>query len=577
MDAANPQTQDKPLPPAATDSTGSRARNSRRLFVPLQEFGRGLWRELVMLPQLLGPRQPGLPATFWRSLSYFNFYRLVVAGSFIFTALVFGYSLFGAMDRRLFWWGSVSYLLTAVFFAFIIRRRRPYFTLQLTLQVFADIVLLVILMHASGGIGSGLGLLLLASLAAAGFISRGRLALFYAALASIAVLLEQTLQVLNNAADAMQYAQAGLLSVGYFATAWVAHTLAGYALASEQLAQQRGIDIANLAQVNQLVLQDMQDGVMVVDDKGVIRQRNSQSEKLLAIHLRDDREVLLQDYAPALAERLRRWKAGSHAVVEPIPVSPSRMLGARFVGVGRNKPVGTVIFLEDLSRIQAEARQLKLAALGRLTANIAHEIRNPLSSISHAAELLQEEPAHSPTQERLLQIIRDNTQRLDRMVQEVLKLNRRDRAIREAINPAHFLHTFINDFCQIEKISPNLLQMEIRTQRQLLFDRSHLNQVMWNLTRNALRHGQRRQNSIRYSVNNGASEDTVRWDVMDDGPGVAPQVRSQLFEPFFTTAASGTGLGLYIAREVCEANGATLDYVDGSGCGHFTILCKAKL
>jgi two-component system sensor histidine kinase PilS (NtrC family) len=489
---------------------------------------------------------------------------------------MFGHSLFGTVDRRLFWWASLVYLVTGILFHFIIRRRRPYFTLQLTLQVFADIVFLSILMHASGGISSGLGLLLLASLAAAGLISRGRLALFYAELASIAVLLEQTLQVLNNAADITQHAQTVMLSVGYFAIAWLAHMLARYTLISEQLAQQRGIDLANLAQVNQLVLQDMQDGVLVVDNKGVIRQHNSQSEKLLGVILRDDREALIKDYVPELAERMQRWMADPYASIEPMPASGSRLVGVRFVSVGQAKPVGTVIFLEDFSRFQAQAQQLKLAALGRLTANIAHEIRNPLSSISHAAELLQEEPVHNPTQERLVRIIRDNTQRLDRMVQEVLKLNRRDRTIREAINPATFLRTFVDDFCQIEHIPANLFQLEIQTERHVLFDRSHLNQVMWNLTRNAVRHSQRRQNSVRIGVHLGQAEATVEWDVIDDGPGVAREARSQLFEPFFTTVASGTGLGLYIAREICEANGAALDYVEGSDGAHFTILCKVK-
>jgi two-component system sensor histidine kinase PilS (NtrC family) len=538
---------------------------------------RKLWQELATLPQLLSAQQSEHPAAFWRSLFYFNFYRLAVAITFILTAGFFGHTLFGSLNRGLFWRGSIIYVLFGIFCHFTISARRPHFALQLSLQVFGDIVFLVVLMYASGGITSGLGLPLLASLAAAGLISRGRLTLFYAALASIGVLLQQTLQVLQGHEDSTQYVQAGMLSIGYFATAWLAHTLAKYTLASERLALQRGIDLANLAQVNQLVIQDMQDGVLVVDEKGAIRQHNSQAERLLGALPRERKGMLFHEYAPALAQQLERWRKQPDVAIEPLAVTRTRLIGARFVAVGDSYPLGTVIFLEDLSRVQAQAKQLKLAALGRLTANIAHEIRNPLSSISHAAELLREESEHTETQARLLEIISDNAQRLDRMVHDVLKLNRRDRALGENIKLVNFLRTFVEEFCRNENIPAHILKLECGTQRAVFFDRSHLNQVMWNLCRNALRYCQRREGSIRLvAAGSGTSKDTVRLDVIDDGPGVPPELRSQLFEPFFTTAASGTGLGLYIAREICDANRASLDYVETTSGGHFTVLCRAK-
>jgi two-component system sensor histidine kinase PilS (NtrC family) len=217
---------------------------------------------------------------------------------------------------------------------------------------------------------------------------------------------------------------------------------------------------------------------------------------------------------------------------------------------------------------------MKLAALGRLTANIAHEIRNPLSAISHATELLQEEPALSDTVARLLTIIRENTMRLDRMVIDVLKLNRGDRAHRQKFKVGEFLQTFADQFCQIEKVARATFRLEFNAEPKVSFDHSHLNQVMWNLCRNALRHCRRQDGSIRIAVSVMGGGNIVKLDVVDDGPGVPPALRSQLFEPFFTGATSGTGLGLYIAREVCEANDATLDYVDTSSGAQFTVLCR---
>jgi two-component system sensor histidine kinase PilS (NtrC family) len=514
------------------------------------------------------------PEPFWRSLFYFNVYRLIVAVLMLLIAAIWGNTLlFGSHDFTLFVATGMTYAVfsTGCFMLIAVRRQ---FNMQLALQVTGDIAFIVLLLYASGGISSGLGLLLLATLAGAGLISRGQLTLFYAALASIGMLLEHTFEVLRFDAPVGEYIQAGLLSGAYFAIAWLAHTLARYAKASEQLAAQREIDLANLAQVNQLVIRDMQDGVLVVDERGVIRQHNARAERLLGPLPLERREVRLDDYAPALAASFRQWLANADA--DAATSTPyNRAIHARFVPIGRSRQVGAVIFLEDQTRIQAQARQLKLAALGRLTANIAHEIRNPLGAISHAAELLHEEGGVSGTAARLVAIINDNAARLDRMMNDVLRLNRGEQARRERFGLSEFLKTFVEQFVQVERIDPEVFAIELAADTDVLFDRSHLNQVMWNLCRNALRHCRGERASIRICVATERAGSVVRLDVVDDGAGVPPEMRARLFEPFFTTAAGGTGLGLYIAREVCEANGATLDYVDRASGAQFTVLCRA--
>jgi two-component system sensor histidine kinase PilS (NtrC family) len=511
---------------------------------------------------------------FWRSLFYFNAYRLLVALVLLMSVAIWGSSLwFGSRDLKLFVVANVSYLVFGVTcFVLISSRRR--FNLQLTLQVAADVSFIVLLLYASSGISSGLGLLLLTTLAGAGLISRGRLTLFYAALASIGVLLEQTYEVLKLDVSETQFVQAGLLSAAYFAIAWLAHVLARYTVASEQLAAQREVDLANMEQVNQLVIRDMHDGVLVVDERGVIRQSNARAERLLGPLPRGRGEVTLAEYSPTLAAQFEEW--GKRMGVDSGPRTPFRSnVSARFVPIGGTRRVGAVIFLEDQSRIQAEARQLKLAALGRLTANIAHEVRNPLGAISHAAQLLQEEPGVSDTSARLITIINENSRRLDRMVNDVLRLNRGERAHRERFRLAEFLAGFVEQFAQIEKIDAGIFRVEQAAGPEVLFDRSHLNQVMWNLCRNALRHCRRSAASIAIRVSMDRAGSTVKLDVLDDGPGVPLEMRARLFEPFFTTAAGGTGLGLYIAREVCEANGGTLDYVETARGAQFTVQCRA--
>ncbi len=519
------------------------------------------------------PPDAEYPASYWRSLFFFNVYRLIVSVVLLGIVAIWGNSLaFGSRDLVVFVVAAGGYVLFSIG-CFVLTKIRWRFNLQLTLQVAADVAFIVTLIYASNGISSGLGLLLLAVLAGAGLISRGRLTLFHAALASIGVLLEHTYDVLYFEASEAQFVQAGLLSIGYFATAWTAHALAKYTVASEQLAAQREVDLANMAQVNQLVIQDMQDGVLVVDSGGAIRQINARAERMLGA-LPGRRDVRLGEYNPALAVRFDGWRRGGEDTGAAGDSLFGGTVSARFVPIGASRGLGAVIFLEDLSRVQAQARQMKLAALGRLTANIAHEIRNPLGAISHATQLLQEEPAANETAGRLLTIILDNSRRLDRMVNDVLRLNRSDRVNLEAIKLVAFLQNFLEQFCQIEKIRPEVFAIELAADPEVEFDRTHLDQVMWNLCRNALRHCRNAQGSIRIRVGQDARTDAVKLDVVDDGPGVPLEARAKLFEPFFTDAPGGTGLGLYIAREMCEANGATLDYVATPSGAQFTVLCR---
>jgi two-component system sensor histidine kinase PilS (NtrC family) len=322
------------------------------------------------------------------------------------------------------------------------------------------------------------------------------------------------------------------------------------------------------------VIRDMQDGILVVDGGGRIRQSNPRATQLLG-PMPSGRWPAIADYAPDIAALLDAWRAGSETTFMQLRAPRSSGdLQVHFVPIGSGDPPPAVIFVEDVGRMRAQAQQMKLVALGRLTASIAHEIRNPLSSIGHAAELLEEDPKTGEGERRLLDIIRGNVFRLDRIVQEVLYLNRRDRAQPEAIDPQVYLPNFAREFCVSEKVSDHAVDVQVRTAQRLSFDRQHLDQVLWNIARNAWRHGKQRAGSIRIVVSPAPAPGRLALDVYDDGPGVTRENQAHLFEPFFTTEAQGTGLGLYIARELCEGNGARLEYVEGSGGGHFRITLK---
>ena len=453
---------------------------------------------------------------------------------------------------------SLLYATVAAFSFVPLKLRWPRFNWQLAGQIVTDIIALTVLSYANGGMRSSVGLLLLVSLAAAGLISRGKITLFFAALASIAALLEHTYAVLHDDVDVAQYVQVGLLCMAYFAVAWLAHTLAKYAVDSQHLAQRRGRDLVSLSEANRLVMRDMQDGVLVVDGGGVIMQMNARAEQLLRKSISP--KSPLSAAFPILFGQYALWKQSGSASRNTVQLDVGLQARLRFVPIERDAANGAVIFLEDMQRVRAEAQQIKLAALGRLTANIAHEVRNPLSAISYATELLQEEPGNARHQ-RLLQIVLDNTQRINQIVQDVMQLNRRDRAQPEVFDLTGMLRTFVEEFDSAERFEPGVMVLAGTTGGEVSFDRDHLRQVLWNLCRNALRYGRNLPGSVALTINTEGGR--VMLAVEDDGPGISVEHQGKLFEPFFTTAPDGTGLGLYIAKELCEANGALLEHHAG--------------
>lgn len=513
-------------------------------------------------------RHADVSESFWISLRYFNYYRIAVAAVFLLVVLIYGDMLnLGSHAPRVFTAVSGAYLAFAIAFQALMRKWPAYFNLQLSLHVVTDITTLVLMMYASSGFRSGIGVMLLISLAGAALVSRGALMLFYAALASIAILLEQSYWVLVHDASTANFLQPGLLSIGYFATALITNQLAQRVIMNERVARQRGADLANQLRINQLVIRDVQDGILVVDSNGLVRQQNPAVSTLLGRPAPELDQI--EVYSPVLAAELVRWKSGSGPSIATLRVPENgRLVRARFVGAGVDGGSFTLVFLEDLSRLQEQAQQLKLAALGRLTANIAHEIRNPLSAITHAGDLLTEE-TRTQDKSRLVQIIRDNSERLDRMVRDVLQLSRRDRVQPQSIQLSAFLARFIDQFVQREDIPRAVFRLDVAPDATMEFDPVHLDQVLWNLVRNAWRHCRKLSGSVGLSVKREANR--IELWVVDDGPGIPKELQAQLFEPFFTTYSAGTGLGLYIARELCSANASLLEYSDQSAGAIFKI------
>lgn len=508
----------------------------------------------------------------WKPLGFLNIYRFILSAVFTVLLITRDKPLYiGAFHPTFALWTTALYLAFSAACGFFIARRWPRFVVQAYVQISADILAITLLMYASGGAVSGVGMLLVVAIASGGIIMTGRTANFIAALATVMTLTVEVFADLTQS-FAPSYPQAGLLGATFFATAFLAYVLASRARASEELAAQRGIDLANLAQLNEHVIQRMQSGIVVVDIELRVRLMNESAWFMLGMPVMNNNATLGQ-LSPSLAEQLRHWR--NNNALEPqifrIAATNANLL-PRFTRIGSPKSSGTLIFLEDSALLAQQAQQMKLASLGRLTASIAHEVRNPLGAISHAGQLLSESPQLNTGDKRLTEIIQTQSRRMNAIIENVLQLSRRDRSNPQPLVLQPWLANFAAEFTTEHHIDARSVSINIDPPELVIHvDLSQLQQVLTNLCDNALRHSGGYAGLTKIELRGGITRESGGpfLDVIDHGPGIPPDIAQNIFEPFFTTEPTGTGLGLYIARELCEINRARLNYLpipNGGSC-----------
>ncbi len=509
----------------------------------------------------------------WRHCGLLNLYRLFLAAIFITLSTqsdIFLHQSGGAPE--LFFNVSLAYLCLGLIFIPVINARHINPAHIILLSVTLDIVTITLLMHTSGGARSGLGMLLVVTVATSSVIVGGQIARLIAAMATIAILLEQTITGIHQGFDTASFTHAGLLGISLFATAMLAHQLASRLRASEALAQRRGIDLANMSQLTNYIIQRMQTGIIVIDENERLRLINESARRLLCIP-NTEKLTQLNQIPEALVRQFATWRiAGTEGsdlkIAEEMP-----QIQPRFARLGHASDSGTLIFLEDTAATRQQAQQLKLASLGRLTASIAHEIRNPLAAIDQAGQLLDESEQLPDSDRRLITIIHNHSQRVNTIIRNVMQLSRREACNPSQIDLSECLKAFHSDFCQSRGIKPETLSIT-GTQRQLIvrIDPDQLRMILDNLCDNALRHGIE-NGETRILIHTYIATETNRpcLEVRDNGPGIGPEQMNHLFEPFFTTSPVGTGLGLYLCRELAECNQAHLSCIASKQGGCFRL------
>ncbi len=498
-------------------------------------------------------------------LRLFFIYRLLLSSLL---ALLFFFDLppevLGSHNPLLYAFAAAGYLLLVVASGVLLATGRLSYAQQTDFAVFTDIAAITLLMHASGGAATGLGMLLLAAIAAGSLTIRQHTTFLYAATATIAVLAEQLFTQLYHQGSVTAYTQAGLLGASFFAMALLADVLYKRLIESERLASQHQLDLANMAQLNEYIIQHMQTGIIITDSAGRIRLKNEAAWNLLGIP-EGEQESSLTKLCRPLASQLNKWKQRlDHERRSFRSTAGGRDLQANFIPLGGREQLGTLIFLEDCALATEQLQQLKLASLGRLTASIAHEIRNPLGAISHAGQLLEESPSLDSGDRRLTEIIRNNSIRVNSIIENVLQLSRRNRTRLQEIELLPFLEELAEEMRHDKRLAPKQLTVRVSPKdTRIRADPSQLHQVLVSLLENAIDHFHQAPDRLRLRIRGGitAKSGGPYIRISDNGPGIDAETARQIFEPFFTTRSTGTGLGLYIAKELSESNRARLEYI----------------
>ncbi len=510
----------------------------------------------------------------WRVLGLVNLYRLLVPLALIGVRAYSGSaSLIGAAHPTLFLWTCVMYLALAI--AIVAMGRRVFTSLRTTTLVHAlvDAVAIGLLVYSSGGVASGLGILFVVPVGAMALLADSRDVFLLAALATVALLLQQIASHIGATADANDYPLTGILGVVIFIVALLVWPIANRLRESEALVRRQEVDLANLAQLSQYIVQHLRESILVIDTEDRIRLINESAAQMLG-----DRkaypDALLGEASPQLLYRLETWRQSSTTAPADLPAivtaDGSQLVQPHFAPLGSGERVPVIVFLEDTSALAERVQQTKLAALGRLSASIAHEIRNPVGAMSHAAQLLAESPELPEGDRRLTEIIRTNGERVRQIIDNVLSMSRRESAKPEELDLGDWLEDFCREFCDTMQIPRSSVALEgDAAPIDARVDPSQLHQIVWNLCENALKYGAQSTLGPRVELKFGRMQGNNRpyLEVADRGAGIAPEHRDRIFEPFFTSSTRGTGLGLFVARELAQSNRALLTYEARAGGG----------
>ncbi len=496
----------------------------------------------------------------WSLLLIYNIYRLV--NIIVLFGLLWG-DAYNRVNEVLYCGALLIYLLFGFIFLYIWYVRALKFTQQVLWSGTIDTIVMVLFIYALGYLQSGFGILLSVPIALLGILAPGRLAIFFAAVASCMLLAISIFQYEYGVLKHINtFFSAGMYGAIFFATALTAWYFAYWVRMSENLARHRGRELESMQRLNEYIVGRLQYGVIYVDAEMNIKVMNSAARQFFN-HERDGKELTLRELSNPLYQKYMQFlaKKNKNGVSAAQTVIDKPYLQVHFLPTSVVEQAAVLIILDDMAVIAQQVQQLKLAALGRFSASIAHELRNPLGVISHAVQLMEEGGRIDDEDNRLIQLIMNNCNRMNMVIQNVLNVSRRQQAKPQSIHLTQFLKQFKHEFFLINPCDI-ILNIPQNKRKTLTFDKGHLEQVLVILCDNAMQHGRDENGKVHITISVKHQGKNLILLVSDTGPGIPVAMRNDIFEPFFTTVITGNGMGLFIAKDLCEINQTRLSLTD---------------
>jgi len=512
-----------------------------------------------------------LPATLTkRVVTYLNLFRLFISialtVAFFSGLLVKAYFLdYGAIAGTV----LISYFVIAVYLALEARRRDAQHFFLAQISLYTDILFLSVLFIMFGGLDSSLAVLLIFASASAAILLPLRLALFLASLVVLAFVGGTVAGILLRADPYTGLMQAGIYGITTFIISLLVNLLAVWLRDYRLLTERQALELTRLEQINELIIRRMRNGVLAVDSDCRIQLMNESAWFLLGSP--SGLQKLLAEVSPELDGALAEWRSNPSREIEPVTLHASQaQVVPKFVSLPGSAEIRVLIFLEDNDVVAQRALELSASSLAKLSGSIAHEIRNPLAAVSHAAQLLAESEELPEADTRLVDIIHQQSRRMNGIVENILQLSRREKSRPDIFDLNTWLQELLEEFKGAMPTMEIALAADIGEEEVLaMFDRSQLHQAVWKLVENASQHAGRDGVAPAVNIHMQKLKDTgyCLITVEDNGPGIPDEQITQIFEPFYTTNKQGSGLGLYVARQLCEVNQAelTVDSTPGVG------------
>lgn len=502
------------------------------------------------------------PAHNTRLLAAYQYLRIVIGLLLLALQLTSdSHSVLGSEAADTYIWATTIYIAVCVLTLIVWPPASLRFSHhRLVGSLLFDLSIMLVLLHSSGGLASGLGYLIIIYIAITAIFIRGKLALAFAALASAVIIGYSIADVITGHNQGKDLFASGVLGAVLFLTTITFQFLTEKVRKSDQEAAFHSAYAEHLQRLAQAIITRMRTGVIVLDENGKIELINESAMQLMDLpQSRSYRQTQLAEIS-SLQNIVDEWRAGPKnkpASIQTLETGQQVRVSPAVLSLGESERI--VLYLEDNRALTQQAQHLKLASLGRLTASIAHEIRNPLGAISHASQLLRESDQVCAADQRLIQIILQHTDRVNQIIENTLSISRRQEVISTPMNLAQWLPKFKETYQQGNQTT---IGLDIQSDSlPVKFDASHLSQVLTNLCDNGARYNEKatglREVELIASIN--TNNDTTYIEIIDHGPGISGDDCGEIFNPFFTTDSQGSGLGLYICKELCEINQATLN------------------